>query len=487
MTIRSLSKHLMISAFLACITTIATAQTSLQDLAAPSGSNSGVSPKTPVTVVPAANDVEISKRLQGILESTTWFVRPRASVRQGVVFLDGMTRTQDHRRWAGDLAEKTQDVVAVVNRIEVETDVGSTFGRAGEELTGFYRQAVASWPLVVLSCVILIVTWLIAKSVSLLARHVFASRVDSPLLLTVVARAFSIPIFLLGVYFILQVAGLTRLALTVLGGTGLAGIIIGFAFRDIAENFLASLLLSVRNPFRSGDLVEVAGHTGIVLNLNTRSTILLTLDGSHVQIPNATVYKSTIKNFSSNPNRRATFVVGIGYESSASRAQKLINQVLREHSAVLSSPEPLVLVEELGAATVNLRINYWFDSGIHSPAKINSALLRQTKNVLLESGIELPDPAREIVFPKGIPVTMLNNTSEESGTQSAAPRSQEMATAGDDARDSTEGEGNLSSETKEVSEHAETVVPEGRENLLKSRKTNESAQSGASNRSARGP
>jgi hypothetical protein len=68
----------------------------------------------------------------------------------------------------------------------------------------------------------------------------------------------------------------------------------------------------------------------------------------------ATVYKSTIKNFSSNPNRRATFTVGIGYESSAAKAQKLIAQVLREHPAVLDAPEPLVLVEELGAATVNL-------------------------------------------------------------------------------------------------------------------------------------
>ena len=224
--------------------------------------------------------------------------------------------------------------------------------------------------------------------------------------------------FLLGVYFVLQVAGLTRLALTVLGGTGLIGIIIGFAFRDIAENFLASLLLSVRNPFRSGDLVEVAGHTGIVQNLNTRSTILLTLDGSHVQIPNATVYKSTIENFSSNPNRRANFTVGIGYDSSAAKAQKLISEVLRAHPAVLDAPEPLVLVEELGAATVNLRVNYWFDSGTHSPAKINSALLRQTKNVLLESGIELPDPAREVVFPRGVPVTMLSGTAELKRAQS---------------------------------------------------------------------
>ena len=414
MRFRLFALYAILVLFLAGAATLASAQSSPLLPGCQSATEPPVTPKTPVTVVPAANDVDISKRLEGILESTGWFVAPRVTVRQGVVSLDGTTDTQEHQRWAGDLAEKTQDVVAVVNRIKVETDVGSTFGRAGEELNGLYRQAVQSWPLVVLALVILIISWLLAKLVSLLARHFFAGRVASPLLLTVVTRAFSIPVFLLGVYFVLQVAGLTRLALTVLGGTGLIGIIIGFAFRDIAENFLASLLLSVRNPFRSGDLVEVAGHTGIVQNLNTRSTILLTLDGSHVQIPNATVYKSTIENFSSNPNRRANFTVGIGYDSSAAKAQKLISEVLRAHPAVLDAPEPLVLVEELGAATVNLRVNYWFDSGTHSPAKINSALLRQTKNVLLESGIELPDPAREVVFPRGVPVTMLSGTAEPS-------------------------------------------------------------------------
>ena len=109
-----------------------------------------VTPKTPVAVVPAANDGDISKRLEGILESTGWFVAPRVTVSQGVVSLDGTTDTQEHRRWAGDLAEKTQDVVAVINRIKVETDVGATFGRAGEELNGLYRETVQSWPLVVL-------------------------------------------------------------------------------------------------------------------------------------------------------------------------------------------------------------------------------------------------------------------------------------------------------------------------------------------------
>ena len=115
-------------------------------------------------------------------------------------------------------------------------------------------------------------------------------------------------------------------------------------------------------------------------NLNTRSTVLLTLDGNHVQIPNATVYKSTIKNYSSIPSRRAEFVVGIGYDSSAAKAQMLIAEILEDHPAVLDAPEPLVLVDELGAATVNLRVIYWFDSATYSPAKINSALLRLTKN-----------------------------------------------------------------------------------------------------------
>ena len=415
-------------------------------------------------VVPAVGDAEIANRLQRILQSTGWFETPRVSVRDGVVSLDGRTGTQEHRNWAGVLAEKVQGTVAVVNRIEVHADVRSTFGRAGDEFASLYRQALQAWPLVALAVVIIVVTWLIAKLVTILARSFFSRRIASPLLLGVVVRAFSFPIFILGFYFVLQFAGLTRLAITVLGGTGLIGIIVGFAFRDIAENFLASILLSVRNPFRSGELIEVGGHTGIVQNLNIRTTVLHTLDGNHVQIPNATVFKSTIKNYSSTPNRRAEFTVGIGYDSSTIKAQTLIAKVLKEHPAVLDAPEPLVLVEELGAATVNLRVYYWFDSATYSPAKINSALLRLTKNVLLKGGIELPDPAREVVFPKGVPIVHMESAKKSKltseGHTGATPPEEETAAA-------TIGEGNLSNEVTEVRERSKGNVPEASENLLK--------------------
>lgn len=418
-------------------------------------------PPERVEVEPTAADSKIAERLQRILKSTGWFSAPIVTVHDGVVTLDGTTETAEHQTWAGQLAEKTEGAVAVVNRIEVESDVGTTFGRTGEEIARLYRQVVQTWPLVVLAIIILAITWLLAELVARLARRLFASRIETPLLLNVVARAFSIPIFLLGLYFVLQAAGLTRLALTVLGGTGLAGIIVGFAFRDIAENFLASILLSARNPFRTGDLIEVAGHTGIVQNLNTRSSVLLTLDGNHVQIPNATVYKSTIKNFSSTPRRRAEFMVGIGYDSSTAKAQSLIAKVLAGHPAVLEQPEPLVLVAELGAATVNLQISYWYDSQTFAPDKINSALLRLSKNALLEGGIELPDPAREVVFPKGVPIIQTERAAVPPKKKREEPAPEEETSV------ATASEGHLSNEEAEVSETSKGSVPEAEENLLK--------------------
>jgi small-conductance mechanosensitive channel len=451
----------MLAALLSGLTVATLAAQEIPGGTAPTqSSNDAEQPQKSVEVVPAAGDTDIARRLARILASTGWFTNPEVSVREGVVTLNGIADTQEHRGWAGDLAAKTEGVVAVINRIDIEADVLSTFGFARDELASLARQAGQIWPLILLTTLIIAAAWLISRMVGALARRFFVSRVESPLLLAVLVRLFAIPVFLLGVYFVLQVAGLTRLALTVLGGTGLAGIIIGFAFRDIAENFLASLLLSIRNPFRRGDLIEVAGHKGVVQNLNTRSTVLLTLDGTHVQIPNATVYKSTITNFSSNDSRRAQFGIGIGYDSPTAKAQTLILDVLRNHPAVLAEPEPLVLVHELGPATVNLKVSYWFDSSTYAPNKINSALLRISKNVLLQGGIDLPDPAREIVFPKGVPIL-------QDGRKTTSRKSQSRPRLSDnsDAQESTASEGSLTNECPELESVGES--PEAQENLLR--------------------
>jgi small conductance mechanosensitive channel len=374
------------------------------------------SPAQEVVVKPAADDDAISDRLAGILKASGWFSAVSVRVNEGIAFLNGRTESDERRAWAGNLARQTQDVVAVVNRIEVQPSFRWDWTPAWLEARKLGIQIVQTLPLVLLGTFVLAFAWFLAASLAAGAQLVLRPRVASPLLRTVIARAIALPVFLLGLYLVLQVSGLTRLALTVLGGTGLIGIVIGFAFRDIAENFLASLLLSVRNPFQDGDFISVAGHDGIVRNLNTRSTVLLTLDGRHVRIPNATVFKSVIVNHTSNKNRRDTISVGIGYDDDVTQARDVIVSVLSTHPAVRDDPPPQVLVDELAASSVKVITHYWFDGDEHSPPKLKSALLIRLKEALSGAGISMPDEAREVIFPNGVPITRQPPSERKAGS-----------------------------------------------------------------------
>ncbi len=266
-------------------------------------------------------------------------------------------------------------------------------------------------------------------------------------------------IFLLGVYLIFEIADLTGAALTIISGTGLLGIILGIAFRDITENFLASILLSIHNPFQTGDLVEIAGFTGYVQGLTMRVTLLMSLDGNHIQIPNSIVYKSNIRNYTSNPNRREEFLVGIGYDDTISQAQEIALNVLEKHEAVLKDPEPWVLVDSLGKATINLRVYFWLDGSQHSWLKVRSSVIRLVKRAFQAEGISMPDEAREVIFPKGISVQMLESEEGKAMPEKPVPKEPENL--------ATDSESGLRSEAEEIKEQGKQArLPEGGKNFL---------------------
>ncbi len=416
-----------------------------------------------VAVTPGARDTQIAARLESILEASAWFDPLSVSVRQGIVFLDGQTETDERREWAQQLALRTQDVVAVVNRIEVQRPISWDLTPTWRELERLVDRAQWFAPLTVVSILILFIFWLLSLGTASLTRRLLRRRVTSPLLVDIAARGIALPVFLIGLYFVLQIAGLTRLAVTVLGGTGLVGIILGLAFREIAENSLASILLSARNPFRTGDWIRIGDYQGIVQNLNMRTTILLTLDGNHIQIPNSLVFKSVVTNFSSNPNRRTEFTVGIGYANSIVQAQDLIISILRAHPAVLEDPEPIAIVDELGPSTVNICVQFWFNGKSYSIFKVRSSLMRQVKRALQQAGISMPAPVHEVIFPEGVP---LHRIPADADIVEAMPRT---PVPRDNAEASTvsSGEGDLKSEEDDLNRQAEeSDLPEAQNNLL---------------------
>lgn len=427
-----------------------------------------------VDIQPSARDDEIRARLLRILNATGWFINPQVEVNEGVVFLSGDAKTTETRTWAGDLARNTQDVVAVVNQMNLtETSIWD-FQPALQELRDLWSGFIRSLPLLGFSLLVLGITILLTRVSAHTSRKALRKRLTNPLLLNVAGYTVGVIVFLIGLFLVFQIAGLTNIAATVIGGTGLLGLVLGIAFRDITENFLASIFLSVQNPFRSGDLVEIAQIQGFVEALTTRVTILMTLEGNHVQIPNATVYKSNIYNFTSNPKRRADFTIGIGYDDSISAAQEVALKVLENHPAVLKDPEPLALVDSLGSATVNLQIYFWIDGQEHSWIKVKSAVIRLTKRAFQDAGISMPDESREIIFPQGVPIHSI----EEKTTSASSQTGTHVDTPKESASISTKAEAGLSNEAANIQEQSrQSWKPGDGENLLEPTNTTPSSES----------
>ena len=417
-----------------------------------------------VDVKPVARDEEIRARIQRVLDATNWFTKPKVRVEEGVVFLDGQAPSEEVKKWAGTLAGRTEDVVAVVNRMEVLRPSVWDLTPARKGLMTLWRDFIRSLPFVLVGLFVL--TLSVGAGILTVrgAQAFLRRRVRTRLLRNVLALSAGALVLLLGVYIILRVSGLTQLALTVVGGTGLVGLALGIAFRAITENFLASIFLSIQKPFETADLVELCGVTGYVQQLNMRTTVVMALDGNVIQIPNASVYKSNIRNFTTNANRREDFVVGIGYDDTIDEAQEIARKVLQEHPAVLSDPEPLVLADSLGSSTVNLRIYFWLNGREHSWLKVRSSIIRLVKRAFQNQGISMPDQAREVIFPQGVPVT----SAETSRTGAKAKERAIPASPPEPTKAvSTKAEAGLSSEAGALEEQARKAQPlKEKENLL---------------------
>lgn len=415
-----------------------------------------------INVAATASDEAVQGRIQTILTASGWFNDLNITNNSGIVTITGTTAKESHKQWAENIAARTENAVAVVNKLKVVNPNPWSLAPLANQTHTLFESALRYLPLWAIALVIFVLSVFFAKKLAAFARRLLERRIDSVMLRHLVARLLAIPVLVIGIYLVFSVSGLGSLATTLIGGTGLIGLIIGIAFRDITENFLASVLLSIQRPFVLGDMIQVMNFTGMVEAMTTRGTVLMTLDGNHVQIPNTIIYKEPITNFTANPNTRQSFTVGIGYDASISEVQSLVLSWLDQHPAVLKDPEPLILAEQLAASTVNIGIYFWVDTRSHSVLKVRSSVIRTVKFKLMEAGVPMPDDAREIIFPQGIAVSVNNNDLPQP-PQSAPPIDAR------DARLATKAEGQLVSDEGMLKAQAShSKLGEHKTNLLKS-------------------
>ncbi|RDV27605.1 mechanosensitive ion channel family protein [Alteromonas aestuariivivens] len=336
----------------------------------------------------------------------------------------------------------------------------------GDLLNDFGLSLWQQLPGIALGLLLLLLTLFLANPLSSWVVSPFFRSSQNALMRLVTRRTIAVLIVLMGCYLFLKLAGLTEFAVAVVSGTGILGIILGFAFRDIAENFVSSLLLTVQRPFKLNDVVQINQHMGIVQKVTTRATTLVDFDGNHIQIPNASIYKGVIKNFTANPKMRGQFVIGVGYDNDIAVAQQLAVDLLASRPQVLDDPAPQVLIDSLGSATVNIKVYYWINVEQTSVVKMSSVLMRELVALYTRQGISMPDDAREIIFPQGIPVI---HQSEDKAGPAAKPEApaQWARTAPEEVTTQSQLNEDVSSDNETIRQQAaKSRDPEAGGNIL---------------------
>lgn len=227
--------------------------------------------------------------------------------------------------------------------------------------------------------------------------HLLRIRSQNPYMSGLVRMLVRGAILLIGVLIALDLLGLTSVVGAVLGSAGVVGLVLGFAFRDIAENYISGILLSVRRPFEPGDHVSIENREGKIISVNSRTTVLMTMDGSHLQLPNSLVFKSVVLNHSRNPKRRFDFGMLIDGSQSIRKSQTLAMAAIADIDGVLDEPAPSWTVIEYGAAGIQLRFFGWVDQRETDLGKVRSEAIRRVKSAFAAAGIEAPRTVYHIV------------------------------------------------------------------------------------------
>jgi small-conductance mechanosensitive channel len=183
-----------------------------------------------------------------------------------------------------------------------------------------------------------------------------------------------------------------------LAGLGITLVAIGFAFKDILQNWLAGVFILWRRPFQIGDQIRTQEHEGTVEDINVRSMMLKTYDGERVVVPNSDVYTSTIVVRTAYGVRRVRFTVGVGYGCDLEAARETIRQVLETTEGVLSVPQPMAHVVELAPSQVNFTAYFWTAADQANVILVGDRVATGIKLALDGAGIDIPYPHTVVLF-----------------------------------------------------------------------------------------
>lgn len=293
----------------------------------------------------------------------------------------------------------------------------STFGeRFLDAVTRYWVSFIQSLPGVIVGIVIIILGIFLAGRIAGFFMRRIHARTQDPLMSRFLGKGIRFLLIVLVIILALQAAGLGEVSSYVFAAAGASAVILGFAFKDVGQNFIAGIILSFNRPFDVNDTVEIGENFGKVKMLEFRYTKLKTFDGKDVYIPNADVITRPVVNYTEDGFYRWDFVIGIAYEENIEGAKKVVMDALATEPAVINDGihENFVIEDELAASTVNLKVFFWVETKDFRRMALTTKgnVVRAVKEALEDHGFYMPAEIKEIKIygkEREIPLSVRNN------------------------------------------------------------------------------
>lgn len=273
-----------------------------------------------------------------------------------------------------------------------------------QQLLDLAKATVEHTPNIIAAVVLLTVTWLAAKLARRVATKLMPGKGEQRSLTIAIRKILTIVVWVGGIALTAVVLFPSVKPSSLIAGLGLGSVAIGFAFKDIFENFFAGMLILFRQPFAIGDHVEVDGIEGIVENITIRDTLVRQTDGQPVIIPNSVLFKNPVTVRTDKDTRRVTIMCGVAYDEDIDKAREVITNAVKTVDSVNKDKPVQIFANAFGASSVDFEVTWWTGSSPVDIRKSRDEVVASVKRALDDANIEIPYPYQTLTFHEALPV-----------------------------------------------------------------------------------
>ncbi|MBW3545015.1 MAG: mechanosensitive ion channel family protein [Bacteroidetes bacterium] len=268
-----------------------------------------------------------------------------------------------------------------------------------EKLENWIRELIAMLPNIILAIIIVVIAYFVAGLVRNVVRKLLYRMTGHLTLQHLISNIVFVSIIMVGAFIALSVLQLTTAVTSLLAGAGIIGLALGFAFQDIAANFMSGIIMAVRKPFREGDIIETQDKIGIVTDMSLRATIIRSFQGQYHIIPNKDVFQNTITNYNTYGKRRIDLAVGISYGDDLEKVKQLVLDTVRNIPKINQEDPIQFFYTAFGDSSINFEIRFWVNYKKQPDyLEARSDAIMAIKRAFDENDIMIPFPIRTLDF-----------------------------------------------------------------------------------------